>query len=55
MQMLDSRGGSSEYSAPATVNESNTPQQQTNVGSANKDSSIPQDSGSNTFDDDIPF
>lgn len=55
MQMLDSRGGSSEYSAPATVNESNTPQQQTNVGSANKDSSIPQNSGSNTFDDDIPF
>lgn len=55
MQMLDSRGGASEYAAPATVSESNTPQQQTDVGTANKSSFKPQDSGSNTFDDDIPF
>ena len=55
MQMLDSRGGSSEYAAPATVSESNTPQQQIDVGTANKSSSKPQDSVSNTFDDDIPF
>ena len=55
MQMLDSRGGSSEYAAPATVIESNTPQQQTDVGTANKSSFKPQESGSNTFDDDIPF
>ncbi len=53
MQMLDSRGGSSDYQAPTS--EQNEPPHQTGVTSDNKAASLSPESGSSTFDDDIPF
>jgi|TARA_B110000503_G_scaffold128877_1_gene200488 single-strand DNA-binding protein len=53
MQMLDSRGGSSDYQAPTS--EQNEPPHQTGVTSDNKAASSSPESGSSTFDDDIPF
>ncbi|MFT6300051.1 MAG: single-strand DNA-binding protein [Saprospiraceae bacterium] len=55
MQMLDSRGGSAEYSNPAS--EVNEPPRQSKASSSAINKEIPSsvDSGSNTFDDDIPF
>jgi|TARA_B110000503_G_scaffold24418_1_gene38534 single-strand DNA-binding protein len=53
LQMLDSRGGSSDYQA--TTSEHNEPSHQTEVTSGNKTAYSSPESGSNTFDDDIPF
>ena len=53
MQMLDSRGGSSDYQAPTS--EQNESPHQTGVTSDNKAASLSPESGSSTFDDDIPF
>jgi single-strand DNA-binding protein len=55
MQMLDSRGGSSEYSNPDS--EINEPPRQSKASSSavSKEATPSVDSGSNSFDDDIPF
>jgi len=55
MQMLDSRGGSSEYSNPDS--EINEPPRQSKASSSavSKEVTPSVDSGSNSFDDDIPF
>jgi len=55
MQMLDSRGGSSEYSNPDS--EINEPPRQSKASSSavSKEVTPSIDSGSNSFDDDIPF
>ncbi len=53
MQMLDSRGGHSDYQTPTS--EQNESAHQTEVTSDNKAMSSSSESGSSAFDDDIPF
>lgn len=53
MQMLDSRGGSSDYTNPGT--ESNLVKPTSDIEVASKETTATQNSGSNDFDDDIPF
>jgi len=53
MQMLDSRGGSSEYDNPAHAQQ-NAPQPQANQQPSGSTAPAP-DTGFDSFDDDIPF
>jgi|TARA_B110000444_G_scaffold260718_1_gene308904 single-strand DNA-binding protein len=53
MQMLDSRGGSSDYTNPNADGDLAKPASNTEVTS--RETSATQDSGTTDFDDDIPF
>ena len=53
MQMLDSRGGSSDYTSSGANSDSEKPI--SNTETASKKTTATQNSGSNDFDDDIPF
>jgi single-stranded DNA-binding protein len=53
MQMLDSRGGSSDYTSSGANSDSEKPISNTEM--ASKKTTATQNSGSNDFDDDIPF
>ena len=53
MQMLDSRGGSSDYTSSGADSDLAKPISNTEM--ASKETTVTQGSGSNDFDDDIPF